>query len=161
MTDIPEPAVKETPHYLSDVTTLEDLFTLGYVESKPILVFDNQEKNIRIEVIFRTLLPYEIRDIFEFASNFNSLFAQQIAEKLETLARAVKTINNRPLFLGSDDRKVFKDKHGREPTALDEAKVILSEKIKSPLVIDALWKEYEKFKTDVAKIFEEDLKKKF
>lgn len=162
MTDIPVPqeTAKETPAYVN-TATLEDLFYLGYTESKPIVVFENREKNYRIEVIFRTLVPYEIRDVYEHASKFNAIFSQAIAEKIETLARAIKTINGQPLYITTADRDTFKKNFGREPDSLDQARVILTEKIKSPLVLDALWKEYEKFKDEVARLFEDDFKKKF
>jgi len=141
------------------ISILEDLFYLGYANSDKIIIYKDPDKNIEINATFRTLTPAEHRDIFEYLENFNSMEAKIIAEKMEILARAVRTINDMPLVLDAGERKQYKDVYGHDPSSLEQARYIIVERIKSVQVIDALYEAYNEFVTEVRKSFE-DVKKK-
>jgi len=139
------------------IPILEDLFYLGYTTSDKINIYKKDKSEIN--VIFRTITPVEHRDIFEYMTNFSSTEARLIVEKMEILARAIKTINDMPLVLDVSERERFKKDHDRDPSPLDQARHIVSEKIKSVYVIDALFEAYTKFVDEVRESFE-DIKKK-
>lgn len=142
-----------------EVAVLEDIFYLGYTVSKKINVYEDKEKGIKIDTVFRTLMPAEFRDIFEVTGKYDTFQAQEITTRIETLARAIQTINDMPLTLSTKEKGDFKEKYDREPSPLDQAREILTNKIRSVQVVDALYEEYQKFYDGVKAQFE-DLKKK-
>lgn len=144
---------------------LEDIFLLGYTKSGPVVLF-SQEKDGRKTALtaeYRTLLPAEIRDIFEEVNHYQSFLGQLVTEEIETLARAIVTINGMRLVLDQTDRealaKEMRDRNLPTPTPLSEARYILMHKIKSPMVIDMLFEGYKKFADQVKNTFD-DIKKK-
>ena len=141
------------------LAVLEDVFYLGYTKSKKITVYKHDEDETAVVVTFRSLTPLELRDIFEAANKFESFPAQSITERLETLARAIVTINDMPLILDEKERTSFNEKHKKDPTPLDQARIILLEKIQSPYVIDVLYEEYNAFIKNISDHFD-DVKKK-
>lgn len=140
-----------------DTAVLEDLFLLGYTTSEPIAIYKDEKTEIRVQ--YRTLLPYEHREIAQAVSSFTSPVAQYITEQIETLARAVVTINSMPLQLNLDDKKSFQSEHRREPTPLDQARYVMTKKIRSKHILDAMFDAYVEFVEGITKHFEE-LKKK-
>lgn len=138
---------------------LEDLFTMGYTISDPIVLFEDKEKDIFVEVVLRTLTPTEHRDIYEVLNGFMHSEAQFITQKLETLARAIVKMNGMPLTLSAADQESYSKKIGRSPTPLDQARLILTTQIKSPFLVDALYDKYKEFVSGVQDSLE-GLKKK-
>jgi len=140
------------------ITILEDLFNIGYAKSEEYKIYED-ENGLEFSVQYRTLTPTEIRDIAEILGNYRSIVAQVWTEKIETLARAIMFINKMPLILDTKERQEFEDKNKHGPSTLEQARIILYEKIKSPYVIDLLFDKYQDFNGAIAKNFE-DIKKK-
>ena len=143
----------------ASVSTIEDIFVLGYTRSDIIKVYSDEKTGMEITVQFRTLTHTEIKDVCEALYGLRHTLSQVIVEKIETLARAIVTLNGSPLILDEHDRENFAKLYKHEPTSLDMAKYVLIEKIKSILVINALYEAYEEFLGNVTKQFE-DIKKK-
>ena len=122
-----------------NISVIEDLFSIGYTKSENIVVYKNEEKNVEIVTQFRTLTPLELREISEILNQFGSFSAQLITEKIETLARSIVHINNMPLVLDINERDEHEKKFGKAPSALEMARKIIAEKIKSPHIIDMLY----------------------
>lgn len=142
-----------------EIAVLEDLFYIGYITSKKITIYEDNEKGTKIDAVFRTLMPAEFRDIFEIVGKYDTFQAQEITNHIETLSRAIKTINDMPLVLDTKEKEEFKNKYDREPSPLDQAREILTNKIHSVQVVDALFDAYQKFYDDIKTQFDE-LKKK-
>ncbi len=140
------------------ITMLEELFSVGYAKSGDILIYEDTN-GLSFSVQFRTLTPCEYRDIAEVLTYYRSTHAQILTEKIETLARAIVYINHMPLLLDPKERKDYEEKNKVPPTSLEQARIILYEKIKSGAVIDLLYEKYSEFIEKVAKSFE-DIKKK-
>jgi len=138
---------------------LEDVFYLGYTQSDPITLFKDEAKKVELTVQFRTLTPIEHRDIFTAMGKYETYMAQEVTRKLETLSRAVKLINGMPLLLPNNEIKEFYDKAERNPTPLEQAQIIFTQKIKSPDLLDLMYEAYVEFTEKVSKEFE-DIKKK-
>jgi hypothetical protein len=156
---IPEIAVAAIDPLLEkQVTILEELFSLGYAKSSEYKVYGDA-KGTEIVVQFRTLTTCELRDIAETLGMYKSIPAQVWTEKIETLARVIVHINKMPLILDQNDRKEYEDKQKRTPSALEQARIILYDKLKSPYIIDLLFEKYQEFMETVTKSFE-DVKKK-
>lgn len=141
----------------AEVDPLEALFNLGYATSAPKMIY--KDDTFAIEVVFRTLTPPEMRDVYEASSQYGGLVAQTITERIETLARAIVTINHMPLILTAPEQQKFYVEKNRHPSPLEMAKVVLTEKIKSTSLIDALYEEYTEFSDKIANSFV-DIKKK-
>lgn len=159
MTLNPETPSKEEQKVSVELSVLEDIFYVGYTVSKKISIYEDKEKGVQINAVFRTLMPAEFRDIFEVTGKYDTFQAQEITNRIETLARAIQTINDMPLALSTKEKEDFKNKYDREPSPLDQAREILTNKIRSVQVIDALFEEYQKFYTTVKEQFD-DIKKK-
>jgi len=160
MTLVPETPPKTEPEIDPiEISVLEDIFYLGYTTSKKIIIFEDVEKKIKIDAVFRTLIPAEFRDIFETVGKYDTYQAQEITNQIETLARSIKTINDMPLTLDQKDKEEFEKKHGREPSSLDQAREVLVNKIHSVQVLNALYGEYQKFYDGVKDEFNEIKKK--
>ena len=142
-----------------NISVIEDLFSIGYTKSENIVVYKNEEKNVEIITQFRTLTPLELREISEILNQFGSFSAQLITEKIETLARSIVHINNMPLVLDINERDEHEKKFGKAPSALEMARKIIAEKIKSPHIIDMLYEKYAEFTGKISEHFE-DIKKK-
>jgi len=153
-----EPATIKKEKELN-ISVVEDLFSLGYSKSENIIIYKNEEKNIEIVAQFRTLTPLELREMSEILNQFGSFSAQLITEKIETLARSIVHINNMPLILDTNERDAYEKQYGKPPTALEMARKIMSEKIKSPHIIDMLYDKYSEFTNKISEHFE-DIKKK-
>jgi UDP-N-acetylglucosamine 2-epimerase len=136
---------------------LEDLFYLGYTLSDKIVVYKTDTSEITAK--FRTITPIELRSIFEVSSKFTSFEAQDITNKIEVLARAITHINDMPLILNTKDREDFFQKFKREPTPLDQARYVLTEKISSIHMLNLLYEAYANFADSIRTEFE-DIKKK-
>jgi len=156
----PVAAAMPVPNPLLDkqVTILEDIFSLGYSKSQDITVYEDQ-KGMKFVVQYRTLTASELRDIAEMLGSYRSIAAQVWTEKIESLARAIIHINKMPLILDVRERQEFEEKHKQQPTALEQARIILYEKIKSPYIIDVLFEKYQEFVEEIARSFD-DVKKK-
>lgn len=161
MTMTPEtvdPTVKESKKFdIESVSTLEDMFYLGYTQSEKIIIYEHEDK--KITAVFRTILPVELRDIFESISKYDSYAGQAVTERIETLSRAIVTVNDMPLAMDQQDKKDFVEYHKREPSSLEQARFILINKIKSVYIIDALYEAYTEFSDKVKDHFD-DIKKK-
>lgn len=161
MTMVPEvvdPATPETKKFdIENTSTLEDMFYLGYTQSKKMIIYEHDDK--KFTVVFRTLLPIELRDIFEAINRFSSFEAQAVTDRIETLARTIITINDMPLVMDQQDKKDFKEYHDRDPSPLEQARYILINKIKSVYIIDALYEAYIEFSNEIKTHFD-DIKKK-
>lgn len=144
---------------LADFSIFEGLFTKGYTTSPPIKVLNSPEENLDLIVVYRTLEPTELRDIFEEVSKYKSNVGQTVTEQLETLARAIVTINGMPLSMSKPEVDQFHAAHNRYPSPLDAARFVVKNKIKSIPVVDALYNSYIEYAESVIKKFEE-LKKK-
>lgn len=142
---------------LSGTSVLEDLFFLGYTKSEKRTIY--KDDKFVINVVYRTLTPIELRDIYESYGRFSTMGAQIIAEKIETLARAIYTINDMPLVLNQKDKDQFIKEYRHEPTPLEQARYILMEKLQSVHLLDTLYDEYIKFSESIKEHFE-DIKKK-
>lgn len=136
---------------------LEDLFYLGYASSNRIVIYKDNQGN-EYTAKFRTLTPIELRSIFETSSRFASMEAQDITNKIEILARATTHINDMPLILTTKDRDDFFQKYKKEPTPLDQARFILTEKISSIHMLNLLYEAYAEFSDTIRTEFE-DIKK--
>lgn len=148
---------KQEPAHPHDA--LSNLFNFGYAESGVIEIFSDKENALELKAQFRTLTPTEVRDITEFTELYNASTARIITEKIETLARAIMYINYMPLILAEDERQVYFDKYGRNPSPLDMARIILQEKIKSVFIIEALYDAYSEFAEKIIKQLEKAKKK--
>ena len=134
----------------------EQLFNLGYAESPSIVVY--KDANNEFTVRFRTLVPNELRDIFESASRFQTSEAQSITEKLETLARAITTVNSTPMVISQKEQQEYFDKNNVHPSPLVMARIILHQKIKSLNLINLMYTKYMEFIDSVNKAFEDGKK---
>lgn len=137
---------------------LEDMFYLGYATSNKITIYADDEGN-EYTAKFRTLTPTELRSIFETSVRFSSLEGQDITNKIEILARAITHINDMPLILTTKDREDFFQKYKKEPTPLDQARYILTEKISSIHMLNLLYEAYSEFSDSIRSQFD-DIKKK-
>jgi hypothetical protein len=142
---------------LSGTPIIEDLFFIGFTKSKKILVYQDDKNSI--EVIFRTLTPMEIRDVYEACGKFNTYSGQSIAEKVETLSRSITTVNDMPLVMNQNDKEIFIRHYGREPTPLDQARYIIIEKLQSIHILDLLFEAYTVFADSIKDQFDEIKKK--
>jgi hypothetical protein len=140
------------------ISILEDLFTVGYARSEEYKLYED-DNGLEFCVQYRTLTPSELRDIAEVLGNYRSVPAQIWTEKIETLARAITFINKMPLILDTKDRKDYEDKNKTSLSSLEQARIILYEKIKSPFVINLLFEKYQDFSSSIANSFEEIKKK--
>jgi hypothetical protein len=136
---------------------LEDLFLLGHTTSKKYTIYKDDQYEIVVQ--FRSLLPYEIREIQEQVIRFNSPIGRAITEQIETLARAIKTINDAPLILVSNEREEYFRKNKRYASPLEMAKIILIEKLKSEHLLDAMFESYTEFANGLFEQFDEIKKK--
>ena len=136
---------------------LEALFSVGYAESPVIEIY--KDANVELKAKFRTLLPAELRDITEIISKYTSETAQVISERMETLARAIVTINYMPLVLTKPEQQQFFLKNGRQPSPLEMSRIILQEKIKSMVIIDELYSAYLDFTQKILGEFADSKKK--
>jgi hypothetical protein len=163
MTAVPSSPQTETAYSTDNVTIeadihpLESLFYLGYATSPVVTIFKDDSATLQAQ--FRTLTPVELRDVLETANRFTSDGAKVITERIETLARAIVHINHMPLMLVNKDQQEFFNKYKRNPSPLDMARVILQDKIKSMVVIDALYDYYMEFVSKLLDKFEEAKKK--
>lgn len=137
----------------------ENLFSIGYTVSDPYIIYHDEEKGLKIEAIFRTLTPSELREVYDICNRFESYGAKDITEKIEVLARGVATLNGMPLVLDPKEREDFKKRIGRDPSPLEQARIIFIDKLKSPDMLDALWEVYEEFRNGIKADFEEIKKK--
>lgn len=141
----------------SEMSLLESMFYLGYAQSPVIEIYN--DGTVELKAKFRTLTPLEIRDVMEERENFTSAIAQAITERIELLARAIVTINHMPLVLTKEEQGKFFEDNKRQPSPLEMARHILRFKIRSMVVIDALYEKYLEFSNKVMTEFE-DAKKK-
>lgn len=155
--DDPKIEINQEKENFLELSTLEDIFELGYANSKKIDIYNDGK--VKISATFRTLTHNEVKDVFEQSNKYTTLAAQTMAERVETLARAIKTINDMPLHLSTLEREEFRKEYNRDPTPVEQAKVTLVKKIKSHLVIDALYEAYIEFSSKIEKEFV-DIKKK-
>lgn len=139
---------------LADFSIFEGLFTKGYTVSKPINVIHSPEENLDLIVVYRTLEPIELRDIFEEVAKYTSNVGQTVTEQLETLARAIVTINSQPLAMNKTEVDQFYESNKRYPSPLEMARFVIKNKIKSIPVIDALYGEYITYSKSVIEQFE-------
>jgi len=137
---------------------LEDLFFLGYTKSEIYTVYKD-DAGLEIKVQFRTLTPYEVRDIQERVGQYNTPLARIITEQIETLARTIIHINHMPLILGSSEREAHFLRTKKYPSPLEMAKNILTEKLKSEYLLDAIYEAYIEFVKGVQDSFD-NIKKK-
>jgi len=151
--------VKKQTKRVEEYHPLASLFYLGYAESDPITVFEDKEQNLELIVKFRTLMPHELRDISEKSALYESGSARIITEQLETLARAIMSINHLPLTLPNHEQQEYFEKYKKNPSPLDMAVIVLTYKIKSLIVIDALYGAYSTFASKIVDKVEEAKKK--
>ena len=166
MTAQPEPAKDITNAPTQDIGQVEhnaeyyafeQLFFLGYAESDPITIYkDNKHEFV---VKFRTLTPNELRDVIESARKFETIGAQAITEKLETLARVIITINHTPLVLTQKEQQEYYEKNSEHPSSLTMARIILHDKIKSMEIVELMYDKYMNFQMKINERFEEAKKK--
>ena len=126
--EIVNPEKKQT-FEISSISVLEDLFYLGYTKSEKICIY--KDEKTEINVVFRTVTPTELRDVFERSEKFDSLGAQSITEKIEILCRSIVTINDMPLLMDPKEKEDFHSKYDRDPTPLEQARYLLFNKVKS------------------------------
>ena len=137
----------------------ENLFSVGYTVSDKLMIFHDEEKNVKIEATFRTLTPPEMREVWDICNRFESFGAREITEKIEILARAITSINDMPLILDPKERDDFKGRTGQDPSPLEQARIIMIDKLKSTDLLEALWEVYEDFRNEIRASFEEIKKK--
>jgi hypothetical protein len=156
---VSNPPEKTTKQEQVSHDALFNIFNFGYAESDVIEVFSDPENKLELKVKFRTLTPTEVRDVTEFIELYSATTAQVITEKIETLARAIMYVNYMPLILQEGERQVYFDTYGKNPSPLEMARIILQEKIKSPVIIEALYNAYSEFAEGVIKQLEKAKKK--
>jgi hypothetical protein len=144
---------KETFTPFTEFNLLERLFYVGYAESEPILVYKNGDDEV--SAVFRTLLPSELRDIVERMNKFESMMGKVITERIETLARAIVSINHMPLVWSTREQNEFLEKNKRNASPLEMARHIIEEKFKSIMMIDAFYDAYIKFSDSITQKFED------
>jgi len=160
--EAPKDITNEPPQDIGDIThntefyAFEQLFFLGYAESEPIIVYKDDKHEFVMKL--RTLTPNELRDVVESAHKFETVGAQAITEKLETLARVIITINHTPLVLTQKEQQEYYEKHNEHPSSLTMARIILHEKIKSMEMIDRMYDKYMEFQVKINEKFEETKK---
>jgi hypothetical protein len=156
-----EPEKVETSNPLPPIQdsyqALEDMFYIGYVNSKPYIIYKDGDKEIVVQ--YRTLVPHELRVIAEEVHKYTSPLGQLYTEQIEILARAIVRINNMPLVFNVADREDWIRRYAKHPTPIEMARVILLEKIKSEHILDALFDGYKEFSSEIQVHFE-DIKKK-
>ncbi len=81
------PVVPKDKIPLIDTSTIEDVFLLGYVNSQKILVYRDDDTGTKMDVTFRTLTPFEIRDIYEEVGKYDTVPSRAVTERIETLIR--------------------------------------------------------------------------
>lgn len=131
----------------SEIHPLLNIFTLGYTESEPIEIY--KDESVELKVKFRTLTPAEHIDIQEEAARYESPVGSIIAERMSTLMRAIITINHMPLILTVPEQEKYKEDHGNYPSPLEMSRIILTEKIRSMLVLDAMYEKYMEFTEEI------------
>jgi len=136
---------------------IEDLFLLGYTTSKKITIYKDEQSEIVVQ--FKSLLPYQIREIQEQVIRYSSPIARAITEQIETLARALISINDMPLILPANEREEYFRKNHKYQSPLEMAKTLLSEKLKSEHLLDAMFEAYTEFANGIYEHFN-DIKKK-
>ena len=150
---------QKTTKQAKEFAVIEDLFSLGYATSDDITIFKDEKEDIKINIRVRTLLPAEIRDIFEQTFRYDSPIGIKVTEEIETLARCIVTINGMPLVLPQNEKEDLANILGTvEPTPLQQSRYILTHKIKSVSVLDLMYEAYEEFKSQIEHSFK-DLKK--
>lgn len=167
MTLKPEPSrdiTEEAPQAIdadvahnSEYYVFEQLFFLGYGESDPVVIYKDDKHEFVVK--FRTLTPNELCDVIEASNKFETVGAQAISEKIETLARVITTINNTPLVLTQREQEEYYEKHEKHPSPLTMARIIVHDKIRSMEVIDILYDKYMEFLLEINSKFEEAKKK--
>jgi len=156
ITNLPPQDIGQIEHN-SEFYAFEQLFFMGYAESEPIVIYKDDKHEFIVK--FRTLTPNELRDVIESAHKFETVGAQAITEKLETLARVIVTINHTPLVLTQKEQQEYYDKHNEHPASLTMARIILHEKIKSMEIIEIMYDKYMDFQIKINEMFEEAKKK--
>lgn len=149
-----ENQTKKDVQPFTEINFLENIFYLGFVESEPTTVY--KDEKVELIVVFRTLTPSEVRDIVEYMNKFESSMGKIITERIETLARAIVTINHMPLVLSAREQEDFSKKNnGRNLSPLEMARIIVEEKIRSIKLIDVLYDAYIAFADSVYKKFDD------
>lgn len=154
------PKIPQEEQVVSSI--LEDIFYLGYATSEEMTVFEGEKdgKSIKIVAKFRTLMPAEIRDIFEEVQKYTSGLGQYATEQIETLARAIVQINGMRMVMDHTERaKMMDELRVKETTPLQEARYILTKKIRSAYMLDLLYEKYREFVDKVRDEFEKSKKK--
>lgn len=131
--------------YLFNDITLEKILFKGYIESGEIDV-------LGVKVILRTLLINEQIMCWEKAAEYKSPEASQIAYRIEYLVYSIVKLNNVPLTMDLLSKQRFKEIHGREPTAVEEARYVIKNNMPS-FFIDILFLIAMKFKTQFEEWF--------
>lgn len=129
-----------------------DELYFGGARSKPI------EITPQISVVFRTLTTREQIDVLENTARFRDQDAKLFYRQIETLARAVVSINSDALRMTTIERDKFKEDRKRDPTAIEEASSMLLDHV--PLHLTAsMYEAYIMFRDGQFTEFE-DIKKK-
>lgn len=161
MTAEPEVLIKNAPAS-PDFTysVLQDVFALGYARSQERVLLKDEAANLSVRVVYRTLIPAEVRDIYEVIGKYNSVLGQLITEQIETLARSVESINGMALQLPRNDcMQLAQELKVESPSPLQQARYVLTHKVKSAHLLDTIWVGYKDFVTEVDAQFEEIKKK--
>ena len=155
----PSEQLQDPPGLSGSFPILEDIFYLGYTTSEKKTIYKDDKTGVVITVEYRTVTPPEWRDIFDAANRHNAFEAKEITERIETLARAIKTINDMPLLLDNKEVDAYYKEHKRNPTPLEQAKIIMTDKIKSLNILDLLYEGYQEFAKELNENFKEIKKK--
>lgn len=134
---------------IEEVHPLYNIFKLGYATSPVLTVFSKDE--VELKVTFRTLQPSELIAIIERSSAHQTTAGQLIQERIETLAHCVVSINHMPLALTKKDRDQFFKENKRQPSPLEEARIIFNDKIESLIVIDSLYEAFSVWNEKISK----------
>lgn len=143
--------------YVAEQYVFENLFLLGYAESAEKTIY--KSGNVEIIVKFRTLTPVEMRDVIEEANQYTADASRGLTERIETLSRAIVTLNHAPLVLTKKEQDEYFNKHGMNPSPLAMARIIFKDKIKSLELINLLYDEYVTFTNQITDEFEKSKKK--
>lgn len=117
---------------------LEELFRYGKTMSDPIEVLPN------VNVIYKTLTPTQQMQADERIERYRNEDARMICMMIESLARAIFTINSMPLFLDESEFQTLEKDLGHKPSPAEQSAYILSTKVERP-VLEILYAEYLNF----------------
>lgn len=135
-----------------DIDFKSILYT-GYVRSGNIKITDS--------LVFecRTLLLDELIKCAEVSARYSSIEARNKAYMVEYLVYSILSINGQPIIMDLREIKDFREKYKREPTAEEQARWVMLNKMPS-MLLEFMYMVAIKFKSDFDLVFLKEMEKR-